>query len=265
MFKKSNFPRWLAAYVVVILAIALLINAAMLLPIPTIAALDAPTWLTFWGSYLGGAIGCIPAIAAYRHSIDDSKRRDEAEERKRRLDVRPIMLISSSPVAASDIKNYPLVIFSSSEGLLDWGTSMQDQVPILPNTCLLTIKNLGQGHALNLKLSYETPRGMFTSVELGTLEKEKAMRTVFCFSDFISSPDSDSDPGPGPDSDADSDPDTDSLAFYILNLTLTFEDVLRNEYQQKIHLSYDAVFFNFLSRPDPVLKKLGTEREEISK
>lgn len=91
------------------------------------------------------------------------------------------------------------------------------------------------------------------------------MRTVFCFSDFISSPDSDSDPGPGPDSDADSDPDTDSLAFYILNLTLTFEDVLRNEYQQKIQLSYDAVLFNFLSHPDPVLKKLGTEREEISK
>lgn len=253
--KKSNFPRWLAAYVVIILAIALLINAAMLLPIPTIAALDAPTWLTFWGSYLGGAIGCIPAIAAYRHSIDDSKRRDEAEERKRRLDVRPIMLISASPVAASDLKNYPLVTFSSSEGLLDWGTSMQDQVPILPNTCLLTIKNLGQGHALNLKLSYETPGEMFTSVVLGTLEKEKAMCTVFCFSDIISSPDPDADP----------DSDTNSSAFCILNLTLTFEDVLRNEYQQKIQLSYDAASFNFLSHPDPVLKKLGTEREEISK
>lgn len=259
--KKSNFPRWLAAYVVVILAIALLINAAMLLPIPTIAALNAPTWLTFWGSYLGGAIGCIPAIAAYRHSIDDSKRRDEAEERKRRLDVRPIMLISAPPVTASDIQNYPLVTFSSSEGLLDRGTTMQDQDPILPNTCLLTIKNLGQGHALNLKLFYETPGEMFTSVVLGTLEKEKAMCTVFCFSDIISSPDPDSDPDP----DADPDSDTDSSAFCILNLTLTFEDVLRNEYQQKIQLSYDTESFSFLSYPDPVLKKLGTEREEISK
>lgn len=132
---------------------------------------------------------------------------------------------------------------------------MQDQDPILPNTCLLTIKNLGQGHALNLKLSYETPGEMFTSVVLGTLEKENAMCTVFCFSDIISSPDPDADP----------DPDTDSSAFCILNLTLTFEDVLRNEYQQKIQLSYDTESFSFLSYPDPVLKKLGTEREEISK
>lgn len=78
MFKKSDFPRWLILYVLAILVVAGVIDLFMYLAIPTAPGLNAPTWLTFWGSYLGGAIGCLPlwrpsTITARRHASSTRK------------------------------------------------------------------------------------------------------------------------------------------------------------------------------------------------
>lgn len=63
---------WFGFYVVVMLAIPGIVNFLMNLAIPTLPELTAPTWLGFWGSYLGGAIGCLPALAAYDPSLFES-------------------------------------------------------------------------------------------------------------------------------------------------------------------------------------------------
>lgn len=82
---------WIAAYFCAALIIAVVVNIGMSLPIASFnTLLDEDTWLTFWGSYLGGAIGCLPAIASYRHSIDESSRQHKESEESRRLAVMPV-------------------------------------------------------------------------------------------------------------------------------------------------------------------------------
>ena len=68
--KKNKEPtHWLWKYVAAILLFAATVNGAMYLPIPTLSTLTSGDWLGFWGGYLGGAIGCIPAIAALLHDV----------------------------------------------------------------------------------------------------------------------------------------------------------------------------------------------------
>ena len=96
---------WIGSYFLAILLLAIIINIGMQIPVISFnPSLDAPIWLTFWGSYLGGAIGCLPAIAAYRHSIDESKRQIERDEANHRLNVRPILNISFAPLGRSFYK-----------------------------------------------------------------------------------------------------------------------------------------------------------------
>ena len=61
MFKNRKIPHWIILYVVVILLVACAVNGLMYLAVPTSPGLTAPSWLDFWGGYLGGAIGCVPA------------------------------------------------------------------------------------------------------------------------------------------------------------------------------------------------------------
>lgn len=82
--QKSDFPRWLILYVLAILVVAGVIDLFMYLAIPTAPGLNAPTWLTFWGSYLGGAIGCLPlwrpsTITARRHASSTRKPKRTAD------------------------------------------------------------------------------------------------------------------------------------------------------------------------------------------
>ena len=87
---KKKEVRWICLYILVIIGIAGLINLLMSPSIPSISSIGAPTWLNFWGSYLGGAIGCLPAIAALQHSRREARRQHEENEKSRRLGALPV-------------------------------------------------------------------------------------------------------------------------------------------------------------------------------
>lgn len=88
---KKNEGRWICLYILAIIGIAGLIHLLMSPSIPSISSIDAPTWLTFWGSYLGGAIGCLPAIAALQHSRREARRQCEKEQEDSRRSVMPVI------------------------------------------------------------------------------------------------------------------------------------------------------------------------------
>ena len=87
---KKNEGRWICLYILAIIGIAGLINLLMSPSIPSISSIDAPTWLTFWGSYLGGAIGCLPAIAALQHSRREARRQHLENEKNHKLSALPV-------------------------------------------------------------------------------------------------------------------------------------------------------------------------------
>ena len=88
--KKGKLPLWIFLYILGILLLAAIVNALMGLSIPTDASLNAPTWLGFWGSYLGGAIGCLPALAALYDNRREARRQHEESEKSRRLAAMPV-------------------------------------------------------------------------------------------------------------------------------------------------------------------------------
>lgn len=94
MKKVLKTVHWLYLYTAVVLLIALLVNLVMYLPIPTLSTLTSGDWLSFWGSYLGGAIGCIPAIAAFRHTQVESARLHEETAEAKRCSVMPMFSIN---------------------------------------------------------------------------------------------------------------------------------------------------------------------------
>lgn len=96
MKKVLKTVHWLYLYTAVVLLIALLVNLVMYLPIPTLSTLTSGNWLSFWGSYLGGAIGCIPAIAAFRHTQVESARLHEETAEAKRCSVMPMFSISTN-------------------------------------------------------------------------------------------------------------------------------------------------------------------------
>ena len=105
MFKKGKLPRWLVLYVLAILLVAGTVNLLMHLAIPTLPDLEAPTWLGFWGSYLGGAIGCLPALAALYDNREEARRQHEESENNRRLAAMPVIACedNSAIFSLSDI------------------------------------------------------------------------------------------------------------------------------------------------------------------
>ncbi len=103
---------WLWAYVVAMLAIPGIVNWFMYLAIPTRLDLTAPTWLTFWGSYLGGAIGCMPALAALYDNREEARRQHEESEKSRRLSAMPVMVCEDNSTTFSLDRIDSLSIFS---------------------------------------------------------------------------------------------------------------------------------------------------------
>lgn len=99
--KKGKLPLWILGYAAVILVIAVVINVAMGFSIPTNAGLTAPTWLGFWGSYLGGAIGCIPALLALYDNRWEARLQHEESEKSRRLAAMPVIACEDNSTAFS--------------------------------------------------------------------------------------------------------------------------------------------------------------------
>lgn len=165
--KKGKLPLWILGYVAVILAIAVVINFAMGLAIPTNASLNGPTWLGFWGSYLGGAIGCIPAIAAFVHSVGESKHQHEELKTDRRLATMPVFSCRSNflDFELGDKKVlsslYALVFLNQSTGFHDM-FSFSDPKYYIEKVKNVTpphlyiffeLHNIGSGPALNVSMS----------------------------------------------------------------------------------------------------------------
>lgn len=151
---------WIAAYFCAALIIAVVVNIGMRLPIVSFnTSLKSDTWLTFWGSYLGGAIGCLPAIASYRHSIDESSRQHKESEESRRLAVMPVfdcrIRYVSTEYAKNNSSNFFLV---DPDGVLreaiddgdDWS-----ELYFCPDCNYIDLCNCGLGPALQVKLRFK--------------------------------------------------------------------------------------------------------------
>lgn len=155
--QKPHF-HWLWLYVFAIICIAFIVNLCMFIPIPTPSGLNNGYWLGFWGSLLGGSIGCIPAIAALRENRLESERQFEKEQRNRRLGVIPIF--------DCQILDRPYTFYNSHSiqngfvidylGTLRNRNECDDQEPYESEMMnFLKLSNCGLGPALNVKLSFD--------------------------------------------------------------------------------------------------------------
>lgn len=159
MFKKSDFPRWLILYVLAILLVAGAINLFMYFAIPTSPDLNAPTWLTFWGSYLGGAIGCLPALAALYDNRREARKQHAENEKSRRLAVMPVfdcrIRYVSTKYAKNNSSNFFLV---DSDGVLREADENGDdwlKFDFCQECNYIDLCNCGLGPALQAKLRFK--------------------------------------------------------------------------------------------------------------
>ncbi len=164
---KKKEVRWICLYILVIIVIAGLINLLMSPSIPSISSIDAPTWLNFWGSYLGGAIGCLPAIAALQHSRRESCRQHLENEKNRRLSALPVFACTLNSISFMSGQMESLetlsgiVHLSQKRGFYgqtrSWNplkyaehvlSSDENEQPTL-----FELRNIGAGPALNVSLA----------------------------------------------------------------------------------------------------------------
>nr|WP_326189664.1 hypothetical protein [uncultured Oscillibacter sp.] len=196
---------WFGFYVVVMLAIPGIVNFLMNLAIPTLPELTAPTWLGFWGSYLGGAIGCLPALAAYRHSIEESRRQHKefqeqlqesrrqsgeqyaSTEKDRHAAHLPVIDYGithiKSPADFSDVSlssiRIVLVQLPNASGVSMEKLDIMEITGIIRNeqhdVVLLSIRNVGHGPALSVVLHCSS-----FSYPIRTLAENESCMILLC-------------------------------------------------------------------------------------
>lgn len=165
--KKNKEPtHWLWKYVAAILLFAAAVNGAMYLPIPTLSTLTSGDWLGFWGGYLGGAIGCIPAIAALLHSQSEAKRLHEETAEAQRCSVLPIFSVSTNAqFSIENLSKDTHCISLNSDGKQQVKTpASHTSTRIFLDSCPSNdfsryncqLRNVGLGPALNLEVYVKT-------------------------------------------------------------------------------------------------------------
>ena len=168
MFKNGKFPRWILLYVVVILLVAGAVNVLMYLAVPTLPVLDAKTWLGFWGSYLGGAIGCLPALAALYDNRREARRQHEESEKSRRLSAMPVIscennassfsleqvdsLLNLSGMILLDMTSGFHNFFSPADPT-DYAEHLKQIDDSYSGIIFIDFQNIGLGPALNVSIS----------------------------------------------------------------------------------------------------------------
>lgn len=163
--KKSKEPtHWLWKYVAAILLFAAAVNGAMYLPIPTLSTLTSSDWLGFWGGYLGGAIGCIPAIAALLHSQAEAKRLHEETAEAQRCSVLPVFSVFiDRNLSAKSPDEYDMYIALFPNGKIaripnacngDYDDFLEEFDADEWVRCNLSLQNIGLGPALNPVITF---------------------------------------------------------------------------------------------------------------
>ena len=172
---------WIFRYIVAILFVALLLNFLMWLPIPTFGTLRAEHWLGFWGSYLGGALGCLPAIAALVENRKESRRLHEETERDRHFSRLPMIDGAVERISSDtffDPNSVDAVMSITYEG-----TSFRWKAISLPyvmdlqkeNTVfLLRMNNIGFGPALDLNITFLSN----APFSIGTLQEQHTFQLL---------------------------------------------------------------------------------------
>ena len=203
--KNVKLSVWILLYILGILLLAAIVNTLMGLAIPTDASLNAPTWLGFWGSYLGGAIGCLPALAAYRHSIEESRRQHEefqeqlqesrqqsdeqykSTEKDRHASHLPVIDYDithiESPVdfASVSLSSIRVVLLQGSDtsSVILKKLDVMEITGIIKNkqhdVVLLSIRNVGHGPALSVVL-----RCSSFSYPIRTLAENESCMILLC-------------------------------------------------------------------------------------
>lgn len=166
--KKRKLPFWILIYAAGILILAAVINYMMGLSIQSSnASLDATAWLGFWGSYLGGAIGCLPALAALLHSKAQAEEQRQDVEKDRHLANLPVL--DNNIIHIQNLINFPKGSLSSTQILLESchdpkgfsinNVTLERISDILDadhsDVILLQMKNIGHGPALSVSLHFE--------------------------------------------------------------------------------------------------------------
>lgn len=155
-WSKAKWILLICAYILVIVGIAGLINFLMSPSFPSISSINAPTWLTFWGSYLGGAIGCLPAIAALQHSRQEARRQHEKEQNDARCAVMPVFDCRIRDVSRElFLKQYDKALAIDLLGNMheqDFDEFSDNSLD--PNCNYIDLCNCGLGPALQVKIFY---------------------------------------------------------------------------------------------------------------
>jgi len=257
--KKDGDNNWIWLYTVAVLIIAAVVNIAMYLPIPTLEPLDVKDWLNFWGGYLGGVIGCIPAFAALRdnrrqakqqyeqfqeelkESRQQAKQHYEEAERNRRLSVQPIFAFELTPIDQSflDVPDIDFQFtFDFSSGLQKLGkirhpATIRSNFQKYPGgQTFFALRNLGFGPALNVKLVYEETTDHYKgSVDFGIIGKDETSYHIFLCKDPL--------------------PPKGQERYAIFKLV--YQDVFQNQYQQTLRLLIFSDTYDFVRSGSPVL------------
>lgn len=168
MFKNKKIPHWIILYVVAILLVACAVNGLMYLAIPTLPDLSAPSWLDFWGGYLGGAIGCLPALAALYDNRREARRQHEESETSRRLSAMPVIACedNSSSFSLGQVESLlklsGMILLDIASGFHDFFTTDEpmnyaehlEQIDdSYSGLVFIDFQNIGLGPALNVSVS----------------------------------------------------------------------------------------------------------------
>lgn len=167
--KKGKLPLWIFLYILGILLLAIVINIAMGFSIPSAdKSLDGPSWLDFWGGYLGGAIGCLPALAALYDNRREARSQHEESEKSRRLAALPVIACEDSFVrlysaqldAFFDLSG--MVLLNQDKGLHEvfsshdpgeYAEKANQLDASYSGFICLTFHNIGHGPALNVSVA----------------------------------------------------------------------------------------------------------------
>ena len=190
--KKGKLPLWILGYAAVILVIAVVINVAMGFSIPTNAGLTAPTWLGFWGSYLGGAIGCIPALLALYDNRREARRQHEESEKSRRLAAMPVIACESNftRLYATQLDAFfdvaGMALLNQTEGLHEsfstfdprkYAEKAKQLDASYSSFICITFHNIGHGPALNISVTCLniSQKGTISLKSMGATERKTLM------------------------------------------------------------------------------------------